>query len=218
MQSYDDLQRAITNCQFLYFLEEEGEVYAVTDASEYGFGAYLCQIIKGIERPIAFISKSFKDEQTRWKTIEQECFAIFFALTEWEYLLQGRKFTVRTDHNNLRYMLESSSDKVVRWKLAIQRFDATFEHMRGKFNKVADPFSRLVENVKEKTERVKLGMVRVSHLFMCTQTDNRQKERVGMGAVGLAAMTKSKFEIPAHSNIFLVDYIIGPRVNYNKFD
>jgi hypothetical protein len=28
-------------------------------------------------------------------------------------------------------------------------------------------------------------------------TDNRQNKRVGMGAVGLAAVTKSKFEIPA---------------------
>jgi hypothetical protein len=111
---YQRVQQALTDVQLLYFLDEFSPIYIMTDASDYGFGAYMCQIVNGSEKPIGFLSKSFRDEQTRWKTIEQECFAIYYALTEWECLLQGRKFTVRTDHANLRYMRDSPSEKVNR--------------------------------------------------------------------------------------------------------
>jgi hypothetical protein len=37
-------------------------------------------------------------------TIEQECFAIYFAILTFAYFLYGNVFTIETDHNNLRWM------------------------------------------------------------------------------------------------------------------
>ena len=42
----------------LFFLTDSEPIFMLTDASDYGIGAYLYQLIDGIERPIAFISKS----------------------------------------------------------------------------------------------------------------------------------------------------------------
>jgi hypothetical protein len=68
MNRYFEVQKAISNCQLLYFLDDVSPIYLVTDASNYGFGAYLCQIVEEKEHPIAFLSKSFIDAQTRWMT------------------------------------------------------------------------------------------------------------------------------------------------------
>jgi hypothetical protein len=51
-----------------------------TDASDYGLGAYLCQIINEKEVPIGFISRAFNKQQARWSTIEKEAYAIYYSI------------------------------------------------------------------------------------------------------------------------------------------
>jgi hypothetical protein len=108
---YHELQQALIDYQQLYVVSP---IYLMTDASDYGYGAYLCQIVDGVERLVAFHSMSFSDVQSRWSTVEQECFATYSALMERRCLSEGGKFIIRTDHANLRYMQESPSDKVNR--------------------------------------------------------------------------------------------------------
>ena len=53
------------------------------------------------------------------------------------------KFLLRTDHKNLTYLNLEGSAKVRRWRLYIQEFNFSVEHVPGKDNPVADAFSRL---------------------------------------------------------------------------
>jgi hypothetical protein len=98
-------------------MDEQSPIFLHTDASNYGIGAYLFQVVDGINRPIAFLSKSLDDRMRRWDTPQKEGFAIFYALDKFDYLLRDRKFTVRTDHVNLTRLREdySSNKKVQRW-------------------------------------------------------------------------------------------------------
>ena len=59
--------------------------------------------------------------------------------------MAGKHFTIRTDHNNLIFLNNAGSKKVLNWKLSIQHLDFVIEHIKGKDNIVADLFSRLVE-------------------------------------------------------------------------
>ena len=52
------------------------ECHLCTDASEYGIGAYLYQLIGRKEVPIQFLSKKLTDTQRRWSVQEKEAFAI----------------------------------------------------------------------------------------------------------------------------------------------
>jgi hypothetical protein len=142
-KAYEDLKRSIVNCPKLYFPNVTGEVFLHTDASNYGIGAYLFQIVDGEEQPVAFLSRSLKDEQLRWSTPEKECYAIFLSFEKFKHLIQHIKFTLRTDHKNLTYLNLAGSDKVMRWKLLIQQYNFDIEHIPGKDNIVADCMSRL---------------------------------------------------------------------------
>jgi hypothetical protein len=44
----------------------------------------------------------------------------FLCMRKYEYLLRDVKFTLKTDHANILYLNVPPSNKVLRWKLAIQ--------------------------------------------------------------------------------------------------
>lgn len=134
----------VAKCPTLFFLDPNAAIYVLTDASDYGYGAYIFQIgPDGKERPVIFLSKAFTGAQLNWSTIEKEAYAIFFTLKTYEYLLKDVKFTLRTDHKNLTYLTLEGSQKVRRWRLFIQEFNFVVEHIAGEDNIVADAFSRL---------------------------------------------------------------------------
>ena len=141
---FDELTREISECPKLWFIDENSPIHLETDASDYGWGAYLYQLDNdGIRHPIIFISKSFSDLQKRWSTYEKEGYAIFATLRKLGYLLRDVPFVLHTDHKNLLYITESSSAKVIRWKMEIMEFDFKAVHIKGDDNIVADAFSRL---------------------------------------------------------------------------
>eukprot|EP01034_Spumella_vulgaris_P034740 gene34740-42849_t len=95
-----DMQDAIRKCAKLYFLVDDDDSSVIvlrTDASDYGYGAYLCQIIDKREYPVLFLSRSFKKSELNWKTQDKECYAIYKALEKFQYLLYNRQFVLETD-------------------------------------------------------------------------------------------------------------------------
>ena len=147
-KAFYDLQEAIEKSQKLYFVDGNKEIFLRTDASDYGIGAVLYQKSSTDESeiPIAFISKTLQKEQLRWSVPEKEAYAIFYALCKLEHLIRDVHFLMQTDHKNLTYINYGNSAKILRWKLHIQEFDFSLEHIAGSDNDVADAFSRLVEN------------------------------------------------------------------------
>ena len=130
----------------MYFLKDEPEAQIIlrTDASDYGYGAYLCQIVGEREYPVLFMSKSFHGAELNWKTQDKECGAIYEALEKFQYLLYDRHFILETDNKNLTFLNTASSSRVYGWKLAIQRYAFNIRHVVGELNVVADAFSRCV--------------------------------------------------------------------------
>ena len=138
-----EIRDEIANCVSLFFLDENAEVFVETDASDFGIGGFIYQVINGQIHPVMFISKALHKEQLGWSTIEKEAYAIFYVLKTYDYLLRDIKFTLKTDHANLTYINTESSAKVRRWKLFLQEFNFDLIHIAGVDNLVADAFSRL---------------------------------------------------------------------------
>ena len=128
----------MANYPALFFVSEHAPIVVMTDASDYGIGAYIYQLVDNKEQPIVFMSKSLHGAELNWSTVEKEAFAIFATLTKHNHLLRDNKFLLRTDHKNLTYINMDSSQKVKRWKLALQEFDFDIEHVAGKNNFVAE--------------------------------------------------------------------------------
>ena len=147
--AFETVKEEINLCTTLYFIDDVSPILLYTDASDYGIGAYLCQVIEGKEVPIAFVSHGLSEQEIRWSTIEKECYAIVYALEKLDYLLSNRTFTIKTDHKNLTYIDADKNPKVKRWKIAIQGY----EYLKGPTTVIADPFSRLVNTNNDLTNK-----------------------------------------------------------------
>ena len=94
------------------------------------------------------MSHSLSEQEINWSTIEKECYAIVFCLDKLNYVLDGRRFTLKTDHKNLTFLDADKNPKVKRWKIGIQHYDCIIEYIKGGDNIIADPMSRLVASNK----------------------------------------------------------------------
>ena len=54
-----------------------------------------------MEFPITFLSHTFLETQRKWSTTEQEAYGVYYAVTKWNYYLQGADIIVRNDHKLL---------------------------------------------------------------------------------------------------------------------
>ncbi|GLI71128.1 hypothetical protein VaNZ11_016210, partial [Volvox africanus] len=94
-------------------------------------------------RPIAFTSKKFSGAEICYTTGEQELLAVLHALKEWRCYLEGRPFTLKTDHKPLTFLqsVPTLNRRQARWMEYLARFNCTWEYISGKLN-IADALSR----------------------------------------------------------------------------
>jgi transposase InsO family protein len=150
--AFELIRARIEACPKLYFDDDHSPIHLYTDACKYGGGGYLCQIIttdgRSHEVPIMFVSFSFTPTQCRdWDIPRKEAFTLYIVIVKLEYLLRGRHFFAHTDHENIVYLNTSPLSQIRKYKVYISEHDVTFLFEEGKNNVVADPFSRLVEDL-----------------------------------------------------------------------
>ena len=147
-KAFHDIKIAISRCPLMHFLDEVSPIRLYTDASDYGIGGILFQIIdKNQYKPIAFVSKSLSTTQVNWSTIQKESYAIFYCCQQLDSLIRDRKFTIHTDHMNITYMMQNPNSMVARWFIAMQELDFTVHFVKGSENVLADAMSRLCPNL-----------------------------------------------------------------------
>ena len=142
-----DTKVAVSRCPLMHFTDEaKSDIRLYTDASNFGVGGVLFQVVGTEWQPIAFVSKSLTATQINWSTIQKEAYAIFFCCTKLDYLLRDRTFTIYTDHLNITYMKQNPTSMVARWFIAMQELDFSVVFVKGTANVLADALSRLCPN------------------------------------------------------------------------
>ena len=91
----------------------------------------LTQEHDGTEFPIAFLSHTFLETKRKLSTTEQEAYGVYYAVTKWNYYLQGADIIVRNDHKPLTKFLngKNANNKVNRWGLELASL--TILHLNG---------------------------------------------------------------------------------------
>ena len=102
-----------------------------------------------MEFPIAFLSHTFIETQWKWSTTEQEAYGVYYAITKWNYYLQGADIIVKNDHKPLARFLngKNANSKVNRWSLELATYNISFKSISGAKTKAAVCLSRLVNPI-----------------------------------------------------------------------
>ena len=141
------LKEAIIQAHILCYPDPTKKYIVYTDASDNACRAQLSQEHDGTEFPIAFLSHTFTETQRKWSTTKQEAYGVYYAITKWNYYLQGTDITVKNDDKPLTWLLngKNANNKVNRWSLELTTYNITYEWILGTKNRAADCLSWLVE-------------------------------------------------------------------------
>lgn len=146
IKCFETCKDLLTNDPILAYPDFNKEFILTTDASNVALGAVLSQGPIGKDHPICYASRTLTDSEQNYSTIEKELLAIVWATKYFRPYLYGRKFTIVTDHQPLRWLmsLKEPNSKLVRWRLKLEEFDYTIIHKPGKYNTNADALSRAI--------------------------------------------------------------------------
>ncbi|CAL1414734.1 unnamed protein product [Linum trigynum] len=115
-----------------------------TDASGTGVGAVLSQG----GRPLAFYSKALSLRNQGLSTYEKEYLAVLMAVDHWRHYLEGRQFTIVTDHESLKFLLGQKVHTAIQKKglVKLMGLDFQIKYRKGRYNGAADALSRVFED------------------------------------------------------------------------
>ena len=95
------LKEAITQAPILLYPDPNQKYIVYIDTSDNASRAQLSQEHNGTEFSIASLSHTFTETQRKWSTTKQEAYRVYYAITKWNYYLQGTDITVKNDHKLL---------------------------------------------------------------------------------------------------------------------
>ena len=145
-KAFESLKEKLASPPVLAYADYQLPFKLHTDASNTGLGAVLYQNQGGLDRVIAYASRSLKTAEKNYPAHKLEFLALKWAVTEkFHDYLYGMKFEAVTDNNPLTYILTSAKLDATgqRWVAALSSYNFNLTYRRGLKNADADGMSRL---------------------------------------------------------------------------
>ncbi|GJP37257.1 hypothetical protein CLOM_g21689 [Closterium sp. NIES-68] len=142
--AWKTLKEAVKTAPVLKLPSPDKPYTLYTDWSSSGMGAVLCQLDGGTERVVAYASRSCSPAESNYSSYEGEGLAAVWAVELFRPYLQGRKFTLVTDHQPLLWLMTNQTLKGrnARWAMRLQEFEFDVKHRPGKTLQHVDGLSR----------------------------------------------------------------------------
>ncbi|KAL1129427.1 hypothetical protein AAG570_013953 [Ranatra chinensis] len=141
-------KQALADAVVLGHPKPDAEVVLDTDASNTGVDAFLQQHDQGTWIPPGFFSKILNEAGRKYSTYDRELLAMYMAVKHFQPLVEGRHFTVRTDHKLTHAFNQKSNGaepRRIRQLNYISQFTTKISHISGSDNVVAETLSRMEE-------------------------------------------------------------------------
>ncbi|WJX63867.1 hypothetical protein P8452_48702 [Trifolium repens] len=135
--------------------EKDNTLYLYLAVSDKALSSALVQEIKGEEKPIYFVSRTFKGAEAKYQKIEKLSLAVIVTARKLRQYFQSHKIMVKTDYPIKNVLRKPDlAGRMVAWSVELSEFDITFSP-RGaiKSQILADFVLELTTPAEESTEQ-----------------------------------------------------------------
>ncbi|MCH9663075.1 MAG: hypothetical protein K0U66_05395, partial [Gammaproteobacteria bacterium] len=149
-RAFTATKQALTDASMLVHPRPDAPTALTVDASDKAVGGVLEQKIDDRWQPLAFFSRQLRAPEVKYSAFDRELLAAHLAVRHFRFFLEGRAFTIFTDHKPLTLAMHKVSEpwsaRQQRHLSAISEFTTDIQHVAGTDNPVADALSRVVIN------------------------------------------------------------------------
>ncbi|KAK7586206.1 hypothetical protein V9T40_004082 [Parthenolecanium corni] len=147
LRAFEATKAKLANAAMIAHPDENLDIILATDASDFAIGATLYQISGESRQPLGFFSRRLSTAESKYSTYDRELLAIFAGIRYFKHMLEGRVFSVYTDHRPITYAFKQGSDhaspRQIRQLDYIGQFTTDIRYIKGEDNESADALSRV---------------------------------------------------------------------------
>lgn len=147
VSAFEKCKEELINSTLLAHVATNAPLALLVDASDNAVGGALHQVIDGQLKPLGFYSKRMTDTQKRYSTYDRELLAAYQSIKHFKHMLEGRQFTLFTDHKPLTFAFKQNNEKAsprqARHLDYIGQFSTDIRYIAGTENITADFLSRI---------------------------------------------------------------------------
>jgi len=124
--------------------DEESPFLLDDDAAQTSIGTVLSHRQQGVEKVVAYASQKLSKCEICYCATRKELLAVVYFVKYFKHYLQGRRFTLRTDHAALQWLqkIPEPVGQQARWIGFLEEFEYDIVHRQGKLHANADALSR----------------------------------------------------------------------------
>ena len=143
--AFEKAKQELANCTDLFAPNYEKPFILRTDSSENCIAGVLSQEGEKGEFPIMFLSSKLSGAMLNYTILEKESWAVIWCLRKVDHIVWGSKIHLFVDNSPLFYTINAkpSSGKLMRWAIALSKYDIDMHYIAGNRNTVADALSRI---------------------------------------------------------------------------
>lgn len=146
-EEFQTCKKLIANAVLLAHPNPDAKLILHVDASDIAIGGALSQMVEKEMQPLAFFSRKLSATERNYSAYDRELLAAYASIKHFRHMLEGRCFTLFTDHKPLTYAFRQRSDRSsprqMRQLDFISQFTTDIHHIRGSENITADMLSRI---------------------------------------------------------------------------
>lgn len=145
--AFEECKKGLASATLLAHPLDDAPLAIVSDASDIAVGATLQQLVDKDWQPLGFFSKKLSQTEKKYGAYDRELLAIYLAVKHFRHMVEGRDFTIFTDHKPITFAFQQKLDKCsprqFRHLDFISQFSTDIRYVPGKQNIVADALSRI---------------------------------------------------------------------------